>query len=117
MTDMFEFSPRAIISMGLKRITPLVVKYGITSPEVFAACERWGGMLDEVNYPDSTCRWCGVAVSHTWEHELDGGPQWIHNETNEYKCWADAPAVASPVKTTESGVGFIPTRAKKPLQK
>lgn len=90
MTDILEFSPQAIIAMGVKRITPLVAKYGITSPEVLAACKRWGGMLDEVNYPDSTCRWCGIAVSHV------DAENYYHVTTKAAYCWPDAPAVATP---------------------
>lgn len=125
MTDLYEFSPQAIIAMGIKRIQPLVDKHGITSSEVLAACKRWGGMLDEVNYPDSTCRWCGVAVSHV------GADNYYHVPTKAAHCWDGAPAVANPtdwkkytpgpatpVQTTPSGVAFISTQAKKnPLQK
>lgn len=53
-----------IMASGLKRISSLVEQHGITSPEVFSACERWGSILDDVNHPDSTCRWCGTPV--TW---------------------------------------------------
>jgi hypothetical protein len=113
MTDILEFSPQAIIAMGVKRIQPLVEKYGITSPEVLSACKRWGGMLDEVNYPDSSCRWCGTAVTHAWEGQSGEGA-YYHLDTQSKYCWNDAPAIAAPAKTTpDYGVGGV----RKPLQR
>lgn len=93
------------MAMGYKRIKSIADRHGIASPETLAACERWGGILDDVNYPDTTCRWCGKAVTHTWEAQLDNGPAYIHTENNQYKCWDDAPAVAAPFKLdgTKSG--------------
>jgi len=68
----------AVMAAGVKRISGLVDKHGITSPEVLAACERWGGIIDDLNYPDSTCRWCGQPVAHNhnmnwWYHVDDKG--------------------------------------------
>jgi DNA polymerase I-like protein with 3'-5' exonuclease and polymerase domains len=72
-------------------------------------------MLDEVNYPDSTCRWCGDGLTHAWESQLDNGQAWYHKSTQSKYCWEGAPAVGAPVKTTASGVAYIPTEAQKPF--
>lgn len=61
---MNTLTPEAIMTAGVKRISGLVDKHGITSPEVYAACERWGSILDDVNYPDSTCINCGHPVTY-----------------------------------------------------
>jgi hypothetical protein len=65
-------TPASIMQMGLERISKLVDIHGITSPEVYAACVRWGGILDDVNYPDTTCLHCGEPV--VWN-----GARYIHD--------------------------------------
>lgn len=64
MNTLATLTPPAIMAAGLKRISSLVDQHGITSPEVFAACERWGGILDDVNHPDTTCKNCGHPVTY-----------------------------------------------------
>jgi hypothetical protein len=66
-----------IMAAGLKRISGLVEQHGITSPEVFSACERWGSILDDVNHPDTTCKNCGHPV--TWIPSINA---YIHTDAN-----------------------------------
>lgn len=85
-----------VMAAGLKRISSLVDQHGITSPEVFSACERWGSILDDVNHPDSTCRWCGQPVAHNhnmgwWYHKDDKG--------GTRACLTHAGAQAEPQRT------------------
>lgn len=96
MSDAPILSVELIMSAGLKRISAIAAKHGINSPETLAACQRWGGILDDINHPDSTCRWCGHAVVHTWENETFG--LYYHATSKSKYCWNDAPAVATPIK-------------------
>lgn len=98
MTDIQDLTAPMIMSMGYKRIKSIADRHGINSPEVLSACERWGGILDDVNYPDSTCRWCGVAVTHAWEGQKPGEGAWYHVDSKSKYCWPDAPAAATPVQ-------------------
>lgn len=92
-----NLTTEAIMAAGVKRISGLVEKHGITSPEVFSACERWGSILDDVNYPDSTCRWCGVKVKHN--HAMG---YWYHDDEDSTRaCKTHAAAEAEPVKPFE----------------
>lgn len=100
MNTLTALTPPMILASGLKRISAIADEYGITSPEVLAACERWGGILDDVNHPDSTCRWCGNAVTHMWEGQEPGYGSWYHIDTRSKKCWAEAPAIADPILET-----------------
>lgn len=87
-----------VMAAGLKRISALVDRHGITSPEVFAACERWGGILDDVNHPDTTCRNCGQPVAHN--HNMNW---WYHvdDKGGTRECLTHAAAEATPVKPFE----------------
>lgn len=88
-----NLTTEAIMAAGVKRISGLVEKHGITSPEVFSACERWGSILDDVNYPDSTCRWCGVKVKHN--HAMGW---WYHDDEDSTRaCKTHAAAEATPI--------------------
>lgn len=98
MSEAPILSVELIMSAGLKRISAIAAKHGINSPETLAACERWGGILDDINYPDSSCRWCGHAVSYMsgfehYVHTNKSGPDFARRY-----CWYNAPAVATPVK-------------------
>lgn len=110
---MNSFTPAAIMEMGYQRIKSIADRHGINSPETLAACERWGGILDDVNYPDSTCSHCGHPVGWLSEQKI------YTHKSPEGKmlgqhCKTHAGAVAEPVKVTESGVAYIPTEAQKP---
>jgi len=102
----------AIMAMGLKRISGLVEQHGITSPEVFSACERWGSILDDVNHPDSTCRWCGQPVAHNhamnwWYHVDDKG--------GTKACKTHAGAEATPLQPYELEQAKARIKPKLPL--
>lgn len=88
--DDLPLTPQQIVQAGLKRISSLTDKYGITSPEVFSACERWGAILDDVNHPDGTCLHCGLPVR--WDLSRDVG-RYIHRGGNEW-CGRVAAATA-----------------------
>lgn len=109
---MTDFTPSAIMAAGYKRIKSIQDRHGINSPEVLSACERWGGILDDVNYPDSSCRWCGEAVTHTWEGPLIEGPDnyYIHTDTQKRPCWESAPAVATPTDWKKVKESITPAR-------
>lgn len=64
MNSMTELTPSMVMASGRKRISALVDQHGITSPQVWDAIVRWGGILDDVNHPDTTCRNCGEAVTY-----------------------------------------------------
>ena len=64
MNTLTDLTPSMIMASGLKRISALTTRYGITSPEVWDALVRWGGILDDVNHPDTTCRNCGDGVTY-----------------------------------------------------
>lgn len=95
---MTEFSAETIMAAGYKRIKSIADRHGINSPEVLSACERWGGILDDVNFPDSTCRWCGHAVTHK------DAENYYHVDTRAAYCWEGAPAVATPVPAKAKNV-------------
>ena len=89
-----ELNASAVMQAGYKRIKSIADRHGINSAETLAACERWGGILDDINYPDSTCRWCGNGV--TYESRLE---HYVHQGTGLTKCWDNAPAEATAVKS------------------
>lgn len=62
---MTELSAQAVMAAGYKRIKSIQDRYGINSQEVLDACIRWGGILDDINFPDTTCRNCGDPVSYS----------------------------------------------------
>jgi len=96
MNTLTSLTPSAIMASGLKRISALADQHGITSPEVLDACTRWGSILDDVNFPDSTCRWCGNGVTHVWEGQKPGEGAWYHVDTNSKHCRTHAGAEATP---------------------
>ena len=64
MNTLTDLTPSMIMASGLKRISALTTRHGITSPEVWDALVRWGGILDDVNHPDTSCRNCGEGVTY-----------------------------------------------------
>jgi hypothetical protein len=58
-----QFTPELVEQAAMKRIRPLIASHGIASPQVLAAVERWGGILDEAMHPDGKCLHCGWDVS------------------------------------------------------
>lgn len=124
MTAELNFTPAAIMEMGYQRIKSIADRHGINSPETLAACERWGGILDDVNYPDSTCRWCGHPVTHDHSAQM-----YVHvgsnGETMGAHCRTVAAAVATPLRTVSGAqVVNLPRsprtnmyKGKKPTQK
>lgn len=122
MSDAPILSVELIMSAGLKRISAIAAKHGINSPETLAACERWGGILDDINYPDSTCRWCGHAVNYH-----SGLEAYVHTNSSRVPdfakrfCWDEAPAVATPLKKpkpldqvhTEAELAQVKAKTKK----
>lgn len=91
MTVELNFTPAAIMEMGYQRIKAIADRHGMSSPETLAACERWGGILDDVNYPDSTCRWCGHPVNFVKDVRA-----YYHTDTNSKHCREVAAGVAEP---------------------
>lgn len=89
MTDIQDFTAPQVMAMGYKRIKSIADRHGINSPEVLAACERWGGILDDVNYPDSTCSHCGMPVSAV-------NNVYYHTETKSKHCKTHAGSEATP---------------------
>jgi len=100
MTEFPPLDAATIMAAGYKRIKAIQDRHGINSPEVLAACERWGGILDDINYPDSTCRWCGHAVTHAWENDSSG--VWYHVDSHSKHCRSVAAAVATPWEPGDS---------------
>lgn len=120
MTDIQDFTPSQVMAMGYKRIKSIQDRHGINSPEVLSACERWGGILDDINFPDTTCRNCGHPVTYIPTTQFyvhsdrlmgDG-----HNESARH-CVTHAGAQAVPIHSP-SGVGFASGKLpQKPLIK
>jgi hypothetical protein len=94
---MTDFTATAVMAAGLKRISSIAERHGINSQETLDACIRWGGILDDVNYPDTTCRHCGEAVTHAWESDAPGnGSAWYHVGSKSKYCKTHAGATATP---------------------
>lgn len=91
MNTLTDLTPSMIMASGLKRISGLVDQHGITSPQVWDACVRWGGILDDVNHPDTTCRYCGEAVTYLSEMQT-----YYHVVTKSKHCTTHAGRVAVP---------------------
>lgn len=89
MSDTQDFTPAQVMAMGYKRIKSIAERFGINSPEVLAACERWGGILDDVNYPDSSCAHCGEPVQAV-------NAVYYHTKTKSKYCHNVAAAEATP---------------------
>lgn len=98
---MNDLTASAVMAAGLKRISSIAERHGVNSQETLDACVRWGGILDDVNYPDTTCRHCGEAVTHAWETALpDPGPGvWYHVDSKSKYCKTHAGATATPNTT------------------
>jgi hypothetical protein len=101
MTDIQDFTPAQVMAMGYKRIKSIADRFGINSPETLAACERWGGILDDVNYPDSTCSRCGMAVS-----AVNG--VYYHTETKSKHCKTHAGSEAEPIDKVQAAKRLNP---------
>lgn len=94
---MNDFTATQVMAAGLKRISSIAERHGINSQETLDACIRWGGILDDVNYPDTTCRNCGEAVTHVWDGDSYDDPgSWIHVESQAQHCKTHAGAQATP---------------------
>lgn len=99
MNTLTSLTPSAIMASGLKRISALTDQHGITSPEVLDACTRWGSILDDVNHPDGTCRYCAEPVtfdsnSQSYVHKGNMGPNCIK------RAGTEADPTPNPVTTT-----------------
>lgn len=97
MNTLTDLTPSMIMASGLKRISALVTQHGITSPQVWDAVVRWGGILDDVNHPDTTCRNCGHPVTYIAAFE-----KYVHSDrrddgaTASRHCVTHAGAEAAP---------------------
>ena len=89
-STIMPLAPAQIIAAGVERISKLTDQYGITSPEVFSACERWGSILDDVNHPDTTCKNCGDPVTYVADNAF-----YVHRGYDRH-CRRVAASVATP---------------------
>lgn len=89
---MTELTAEAVMAAGYKRIKSIQDRYGINSQEVLDACIRWGGILDDINYPDTTCKNCGDPV--TW---VAGQSHYFHTIDYSLHCRKAAAATAKPI--------------------
>lgn len=121
MNTLTDLTPSMIMASGLKRISALTAQHGITSPEVWDACVRWGGILDDVNHPDTTCRNCGHPVTYIAAFE-----KYVHSDrpddgaTASLHCITHAGATATPRKPMGSTTGRLANanpinKGKKPI--
>lgn len=113
-----------IMAAGLKRISSIAAKHGINSPEVLAACERWGGILDDINHPDTTCRNCGHPVTYipSIERYIHADRYWDPTDKKKQSatwCVTHAGATAKPLDQvhTEKELAKVKPAPRKVIKK